>query len=92
LLPSAKICGNANIPLSVIIKPDTAPCHFVSTSYTDNLLEYSVVKILNTNNSVLTNKTHSGKKPLTVTWDGNGLLLGVSGVNCNIPNPGSYGK
>jgi hypothetical protein len=59
--------AESDAPLSIIIESDTTPCHFVSTSYTDNFLEYSVIKIMYTNNSALTNKTYSGKKPLTVT-------------------------
>jgi hypothetical protein len=43
--PSANICGNTNVPLSIIIKSDTAPCQFVNTGYTKkNVLEYSVWK------------------------------------------------
>jgi hypothetical protein len=34
------------------------PCHFVSTSYTDNFLEYSVIPLLHTNNSAVTNKIY----------------------------------
>jgi hypothetical protein len=51
----------------------TVPCHFVSTCYTNESLEYSVVEILYTNSSALRNKTCSGKKPpwggsWAVTW------------------------
>jgi hypothetical protein len=31
------------MPLSIIIRSDTAPCHFVSTRCTDNSLEYSFI-------------------------------------------------
>jgi hypothetical protein len=48
---------------------------------------YSVVKILYTNSSVLTNKAYSGKKPLTATWGGNRLLLLVISINGDISNP-----
>jgi hypothetical protein len=37
-------------------------------------MEYSVVKILYTNNSVLTNKTYSGKKPPVVTQGGSWVV------------------
>jgi hypothetical protein len=68
--PTTNICTNTNVLLIIIITSDIAQYHFASTSYTKNSLEYSVVKILYTNNSVLTNKSYSGKKPPTMTWGG----------------------
>jgi hypothetical protein len=61
-------CGNTNVLLRIIISSDTAPCRFVSTSYTDNSLEYSVVKVLYTNNSALTNKIYLVRNHLHHTW------------------------
>jgi hypothetical protein len=55
----------------------------VPISYTVRFLEYSVVKILYINSSAETGRTCSGKKPPT------GLLLGVSGGNGNISDPGT---
>jgi hypothetical protein len=63
-----------NVPLSIIIKSNTVPCHLVSTHYTDITLEYLVVKI--------------HQQHLQHLREGAGLLLGVSGVNGDILNPG----
>jgi hypothetical protein len=41
----------------IIIKCDTEPCRFVSTGFTSKSLDYSVLKILYTNNSALTKFT-----------------------------------
>jgi hypothetical protein len=68
-----------------------APCHFVSIDYTDNFLQNSVVQTFYTKNSVCTNKTNTGKKPQWVR-EGTLLLLGDSGANGDVPNPGSYSK
>jgi hypothetical protein len=68
-------CGDTNVPLSIRIKYDAAPCHFVSTGYTDNSLEYLGVQTPYTNNSAFTTKTYSGKKPFIATRRGVGLLL-----------------
>jgi hypothetical protein len=62
--------------------------HFVSTSYTDNSLEYSVVQIVYTNNSTLTNKTYTGKKVPTASQGASWVLFWVTGVNGDILNPG----
>jgi hypothetical protein len=40
----------------------------------------------------LTNKTYSGKKPLTAPQGGSWVVIEVSSVNHDIPNPGSYSK
>jgi hypothetical protein len=69
------------------------PNHFASIGYRSNSFEYSFVKIMYTNNSALRNETYSGTKPPIATqgqrrW----LLLGVSSVNGDIPNPGNYSK
>jgi hypothetical protein len=44
--PSTSHCRNTNVPLSNIIKSDTAPGQFVFIGYTNNSLEYSVTQIL----------------------------------------------
>jgi hypothetical protein len=59
--PSANICGNINVPLNIMIMSDTVPCHFVSSGYTVNSLEHTVLQVLYTNNNALTNKTNSSK-------------------------------
>jgi hypothetical protein len=74
-------CDNTNVPLSITIKSDTAPCHFVSTSYTDNSLEYSVVKILYTNNSAYKIKSTQVRNHQYRVGEGVGLLLGATDVN-----------
>jgi hypothetical protein len=48
------------ILLCIIIKSDSEPCYSVFTCCTNNFLEYSVVKVLYTNNSVLTKLTQVG--------------------------------
>jgi hypothetical protein len=72
-LPSSvNICVNTNVPLSIILKFDTAPCHFLSSGNTGNSVEYPVSKHC-TPTSVLRNKTYSGKQPpaasRTTWWD-----------------------
>lgn len=78
MLP-ADMCGYTNVPLSILIKCDTAPYHFIS-GYKDNSLEYSVVKHSAVTHA-LKNGTSSGKKPplltLVVTL---GLLVEVAAI------------
>jgi hypothetical protein len=69
------------------VKSNTAPCHFVSTGYTDNSLDYSVVKVLYTNISALTKALwYSFKEQPLATVGGSGLLLGVISVTGDVPN------
>lgn len=90
-LPSANVSCDTKVLLSIMIKSCMAPCHFVSIDYTDNFLQNSVVQTFYTKNSVCTNKTNTGKKPQWVR-EGTLLLLGDSGANGDVPNPGSYSK
>jgi hypothetical protein len=50
--PSAVLCSNTNVLLSIIIKSDTVLCDLFSTSYVDSPLEYLVVKILFINTNI----------------------------------------
>jgi hypothetical protein len=61
------------------------PCHFVCISYTDDSLEYSIVKILYTNNYAAKNKVYSGMKPLIAavtnkSANGRNLLVGGESI------------
>jgi hypothetical protein len=59
------------------MKLDTVSCHFYFNESAGNSLEYTVVQILCTNITDITNKPYLGKKPLkatqkgslNVTWD-----------------------
>jgi hypothetical protein len=72
------------LPLSIIIKSDTAPSYFVITGYTDNFLEYSFIKILHTSDSALTSKNFVGKQPPTASLGGSWIVSWVSGVNGDV--------
>jgi hypothetical protein len=64
------------------------PHHFISTSYTDNYLEQSVVKFCAPTTTALTKKPNQVRNHLQHLREGDGSLLGVSGVNGDIVNSG----
>jgi hypothetical protein len=88
LSPLANTNGNINVSLSIKIKSNTVPCYIVFTGCMDNSLQYSFLKILYTNKSVLTNPTEVRNH---LQWLRVGVILfcWVRGVNGNIPNSGS---
>jgi hypothetical protein len=72
------------------MKSDAAPCHFVSTSYADNSMEYW---LWNYADNICVNKWNLSRYENTYSDVGKGVgLFVVSGVTVDIPSPGSYNK
>jgi hypothetical protein len=83
---SSNFCGNKSVPLSVIIKSDTAPCYFVCTSCTNISLEFS----LTVGQGLC--ETCSGRKLPVATLVWIGMSVGFPGTNADFSNPCSHSK